>query len=87
MSPVRAPLPGGAGGGTPGDGGRAAYPGGCCTVTPGPAGVATSDQLIPFHHRTRPGAPSGSGYQPGGAARAVGMGHGANLEGRSRTTR
>jgi hypothetical protein len=36
------------------------------TATPGPAGVATSDQLMPFHHRTSPGAPSGSGYQPGG---------------------
>src|SRR5690242_7329219 len=36
-----------------------------CTVTPGPAGVVTSDQLTPFHQRTWPGAPSGSGYQPG----------------------
>src|SRR3954463_6935648 len=36
-----------------------------CTATPGPAGVATSDQLTPFHQRTMPSAPSGSGYQPG----------------------
>src|SRR4051794_38451355 len=34
--------------------------------TPGPAGVVTSDQAAPFHHRAVPGAPSGSGYQPGG---------------------
>src|SRR4051794_909760 len=25
-----------------------------CTATPGPAGVARSDQLAPFHHRTIP---------------------------------
>src|SRR4051794_15814487 len=36
-----------------------------CTATPGPAGVVTSDQRPPSHQRTRPGAPSGSGYQPG----------------------
>src|SRR3954452_1641555 len=36
------------------------------TVTPGPAGVVTSDHPAPSHHRTRPAAPSGSGYQPGG---------------------
>src|SRR3954454_15322344 len=36
-----------------------------CTATPGPAGVVTSDQLTPFHQRTYPGVPSGSGYQPG----------------------
>ena len=45
--------------------------GGCCcgivpTATPGPTGVVTSDQDTPFHQRTVPGAPSGSGYQPGG---------------------
>jgi hypothetical protein len=44
----------------------------CCTATPGPAGVVTSDQLIPFHQRTCPGAPSGSGYQPGGGALSPG---------------
>ena len=38
------------------------------TVTPGPAGVATSDQPFPLHQRTRPGVPSGSGYQPDGGA-------------------
>src|SRR3954453_13506216 len=38
------------------------------TSTPGPAAVATSDQDFPFHHRTRPDVPSGSGYQPGGGA-------------------
>src|SRR6185503_13205178 len=31
------------------------------TATPGPAGVARSDQLIPFHQRTMPSDPSGSG--------------------------
>src|SRR4051794_33694760 len=36
-----------------------------CTATPGPAGVATSDQLVPSHHRTTPDVPSGSGYHPG----------------------
>src|SRR4051794_7099310 len=30
-----------------------------CTATPGPVGVATSDQLTPFHHRTIDGSPSG----------------------------
>src|SRR4051812_26887166 len=38
------------------------------TSTPGPAAVATSDQDSPFHHRTRPDVPSGSGYQPGSGA-------------------
>src|SRR3954466_10240044 len=38
------------------------------TLTPGPAGVVTSDQAEPFHQRTVPGAPSGSGYQPGTGA-------------------
>ena len=38
------------------------------TATPGPAGVVTSDQLPPSHHRTWPAAPSGSGYHPGGGA-------------------
>src|SRR3954451_21776358 len=38
------------------------------TATPGPAGVVTSDQLPPSHHRTCPTAPSGSGYHPGGGA-------------------
>src|SRR4051812_40705201 len=50
----------GVAGGTGGD-----RTGELCTVTPGPAGVATSDQLTPFHHRTIPDAPSGSGYHPG----------------------
>src|SRR3954451_19779670 len=36
-----------------------------CTATPGPAGVVTSDHRPPSHQRTRPSAPSGSGYQPG----------------------
>src|SRR3954470_23692637 len=36
-----------------------------CTATPGPAGVATSDQPAPSHHRTIPDVPSGSGYHPG----------------------
>src|SRR4051812_25850809 len=67
-SPVRPPGPDGAGGGTTGSTGRGVYPTGCWTFTPGPAGVATSDQLTPFHQRTRPGAPSGSGYQPGAMA-------------------
>src|SRR3954452_13167771 len=31
-------------------------------ATPGPAGVVTSDQPPPSHHRTWPAAPSGSGY-------------------------
>src|SRR3954471_19222112 len=35
------------------------------TLTPGPAGVVTSEQVLPFHQRTMPSAPSGSGYQPG----------------------
>src|SRR3954447_1082155 len=38
------------------------------TLTPGPAGVVTSDHAEPFHQRTVPGAPSGSGYQPGTGA-------------------
>src|SRR5690348_7265345 len=38
----------------------------CWTATPGPAGVIRSDQPAPVHQRTCPGAPSGSGYQPGG---------------------
>jgi hypothetical protein len=29
--------------------------------------VVTSDHPAPFHQRTIPGAPSGSGYHPGGA--------------------
>src|SRR4051794_37087956 len=37
-------------------------------LPPGPAGVVTSDQAEPFHQRTVPGAPSGSGYQPGAGA-------------------
>src|SRR5690348_13845711 len=49
-------------------GGGGARTGDDCTMTPGPAGVATSDQLTPFHQRTMPGAPSGSGYQPGAGA-------------------
>src|SRR5215210_5861466 len=44
--------------------------GACCgmvpSAIPGPAGVVTSDQAPPFHHRAVPGAPSGSAYQPGG---------------------
>src|SRR3954452_6080545 len=51
------------------DGGRGARGAGDSkdlpTETPGPAGVVTSDQAAPLHHRTMPGAPSGSGYQPG----------------------
>src|SRR5690348_695793 len=60
-------LGGGAGGWNSGTAGRTggARTGEDCTATPGPAGVATSDQLIPFHHRTIPAAPSGSGYHPG----------------------
>src|SRR5688572_17477169 len=68
--PARSP-PLGAGSGWTGKGagrGGGASRGDARTETPGPAGVATSDQLRPFHHRTRPGAPSGSGYQPGGGA-------------------
>jgi hypothetical protein len=38
------------------------------TSTPGPAGVVTSDQPEPSHHRTNPGEPSGSGYHPGAGA-------------------
>src|SRR4051812_41492879 len=53
-----------AGGAAAGRGGAAA--GGRWTVTPGPAGGGTSDHPAPSHHRTRPPAPSGSGYQPGG---------------------
>src|SRR6478609_8490898 len=41
------------------------------TTTPGPAGVATSDQPTPFHQRTIPGAPSGSGYHPGCAGPVI----------------
>src|SRR4051794_4651527 len=46
-------------------GGGGARTGDRWTATPGPAGVVTSDQAAPFHQRTKPGAPSGSGYQPG----------------------
>src|SRR3954451_15539658 len=53
-----------AGGAAGGRGGAAA--GARWTVTPGPAGMVTSDHPPPSHHRTRPAAPSGSGYQPGG---------------------
>src|SRR3954447_932884 len=63
--PVTGP-PASTSGGLTGSGG--ARSGDDCTVTPGPAGVATSDQLAPFHQRACPGAPSGSGYQPGGGA-------------------
>ena len=64
---VRLPAPAGVGGGTAGSAGRAggASTGEDWTATPGPAGVATSDQLTPFHQRTMPAAPSGSGYHPG----------------------
>src|SRR5215207_3365618 len=63
---LRPPVTG-AGGGTAGGTSREgpASTGEVWTATPGPAGVATSDQLTPFHQRTMPGAPSGSGYQPG----------------------
>jgi hypothetical protein len=58
---------GGAAGGGPaggrGDGGAAGVI--VRTATPGPAGVMTSDQAEPLHHRTIPGVPSGSGYHPG----------------------
>src|ERR671916_1669151 len=47
--------------------GTAGCVGGACTATPGPTGVVTSDQPAPFHQRTIPGVPSGSGYHPGGA--------------------
>ena len=63
---MRLPLPGGVGGSNGavvGTGG--ARTGEDCTATPGPTGVATSDQLLPLHHRTIPAAPSGSGYHPG----------------------
>src|SRR4051812_28162202 len=54
------------------DGGRGARGAGDSkdlpTEPPGPAGVVTSDQAAPFHQRTPPGAPSGSGYQPGSGA-------------------
>src|SRR4051812_43160547 len=49
--PVRPPDPDGTGGGTTGSTVRCGYPTGCWTCTPGPAGVATSDQLTPFHQR------------------------------------
>src|SRR3954463_3407091 len=64
---VRFPVPGAAGGGTTNVPGRAggARTGEDCTATPGPAGVATSDHVLPFHQRTIEGAPSGSGYHPG----------------------
>src|SRR5215218_5377315 len=62
---VRWPPPSGAGSSIGGTGtserGSGAVTGAERTTTPGPAGVATSDQVTPFHHRTRPGAPSGSG--------------------------
>src|SRR3954468_4591242 len=58
IQPVRPPLPGGAAGGTAGEDVRGWWAAGCWTATPGPAGVATSDQLTPFHQRTRPGVPS-----------------------------
>src|SRR5947209_19596061 len=65
----RRPLVRGSGGGScsngGGIGGGGASTGERCTATPGPAGVATSDQPAPFHQRTIPGVPSGSGYQPG----------------------
>src|SRR5687767_5292504 len=47
--------------------GRAGASNGVPTETPGPAGVVTSDHEPPSHQRTSPGAPSGSGYQPGAA--------------------
>src|SRR4051812_49177722 len=53
-----------AGGGTGRTGGASS--GEDCTATPGPAAVATSDHVDPFHHRTSPAVPSGSGYHPGG---------------------
>ena len=64
---VRLPAPSCAGGGTGSTDGPAGgtRTGDDCTTTPGPVGVATSDQLTPFHHRTMDGAPSGSGYHPG----------------------
>src|SRR5688572_22688191 len=70
IQPARTPVLAGAGSGwTGGSGGRCgASSGDVWTATPGPAGVATSDQPVPLHQRTRPGAPSGSGYQPGGGA-------------------
>src|SRR4051795_2933682 len=68
--PVRRPP---SDGGSPGDSGAGTGAGGARTgedrtATPGPAGVATSDHAAPSHHRTSPGVPSGSGYQPGGGA-------------------
>src|SRR5688500_17597429 len=47
-------------------GGDGASSGEVWTATPGPAGVVTSAHADPLHHRTWPGAPSGSGYHPGG---------------------
>src|SRR3954468_5496397 len=57
---------GGAGSGADGSGTGGARNGEACTATPGAARVVRSDQPSPFHHRTVPGAPSGSGYHPGG---------------------
>src|SRR3954447_24610620 len=57
---------GGAGSGADGPGTGGARKGEACTATPGAARVVRSDQPAPFHHRTIPGAPSGSGYHPGG---------------------
>src|SRR3954454_13674856 len=57
---------GGAGSGADGPGTGGARNGEACTATPGAARVVRSDQPSPFHHRTVPGAPSGSGYHPGG---------------------
>ena len=69
IHPVRGPEAVVSGSGwNSGSAGRGASSGDVRTATPGPAGVATSDHPAPFHHRTRPGAPSGSGYQPGGGA-------------------
>src|SRR4051795_4412186 len=68
--PVRRPP---SDGGSPSDSGAGTGAGGARrgeagTAPPGPAGVATSDHAAPSHHRTSPGLPSGSGYQPGGGA-------------------
>src|SRR3954467_14431918 len=59
----------GAGADGPGTGG--ARNGEACTATPGAARVVRSDQPSPFHHRTVPGAPSGSGYHPAAVAALV----------------
>src|SRR5919199_6979464 len=60
------PGPGG-GVGAAASGAGAGAAAGACTATPGPTGVVTSDHPPPFHQRAVPGAPSGSGYHPGGA--------------------